>query len=303
MESEMTIQAKLGARLVRGGLLLLFLLARICYGGTSAYQIESLAVSPDGKVIAIDIKKGGSAFIYTAAVDTGVAVRLTKAATGEETSPTFSADGKQIAFSHWPGEGARSRIAIVDVDGSNLHEWSPSGVAEFSPVLSPDNKTIVFARAEFYGSYSPISQPHPHDWGFYAADLDGTNVRQITNEGFYMASPASISRDGKSMVVVTEGLETNQRIAIYSLIEPGPATRSFQPHVPHEADPSIRFLRTQITRRTEVFCSWPPAMGSMALTMTFMNWNLKQVRWKGLPRETGMRLNLRSQLTEKLRHS
>ena len=237
MESEMTIQAKLGARLVRGGLLLLFLLARICYGGTSAYQIESLAVSPDGKVIAIDIKKGGSAFIYTAAVDTGVAARLTNAATGEETSPTFSADGKHIAFSYWPGEGARPRIAIVDVDGSNLRQWPPSGVVDLSPVLSPDNKTIVFARAKFYGSYSPIAQPHPHDWGFYAADLDGTNVRQITNEGFYMASRASISPDGKNMVVVTEGLKTNQRIAIYSIVEPGPATRSFQPHVPHEADP------------------------------------------------------------------
>jgi Tol biopolymer transport system component len=115
-------------------------------------------------------------------------------------------------------------------------EWSPSGVADLSPVLSPDNKTIVFSRSEFFGSYSPIAQPHPHDWSFYASDLDGTNIREITNESFYMASHASISPDGKSMVIVAEGLETNGHIAIYSLTDPGPPTRTLQPHVPHEAD-------------------------------------------------------------------
>jgi len=123
----------------------------------------------------------------------------------------------------------------VNVDGSNLRQWSPSSVADFSPVLSPDNKTIIFGRSGFYGRYSPIAQPHPHEWDFYVADLDGTNLHQLTNESFYMVSPASVSPDGKSMVVVTEGLETNQRIAIYSLIDPGPPTRTLQPHIPHAA--------------------------------------------------------------------
>jgi Tol biopolymer transport system component len=198
--------------------------------------MSGLAVSPDGKEILVTCGKGGTTFIYKLSVDTGNATRLTNATTGEENSPAFSPDGKRVAYTYWPGKGARPRIVIVNVDGSNLRQWSPSNVADLSPVLSPDNKTIVFSRAEFYGSYSPIAQPHPHEWDFYASDLDGTNIRQLTSESFYMVSPASISPDGKSMVVMAEGVETNQHIAIYSLMNPGPATRTLQPHVPQEED-------------------------------------------------------------------
>ncbi len=201
-------------RALRGGLPLLFLTC-VSYGGNSRYQITSLAVSPDGKLIALVVKKGSTSFIYTVAVDTGVATRLTDAKDGKETSPTFSPDGKRIAYSHAPGNHTRPRIVIVNVDGSDKHQWSPSSVTDLSPVLSPDNATIVFARADFYGSYSPIVQPHPHGWSFFAANLDGTNVRQLTTERFYMASRPAVSPDGKNMVVVTEGKETHQQIAIY----------------------------------------------------------------------------------------
>jgi Tol biopolymer transport system component len=198
--------------------------------------MRGIAISPDGKLIAIDFAKGGTSFIYKIAVDSGVATRLTNANDGQETSPAFSADGKRIAYTYSPGDHRRSRIVIVNVDGSDSHSWSPSGANDFSPVFSPNNKTMIFGRFGFYGSYSPIAQPHPHEWDFYAAALDGTNVRQLTNESFYRASPASISPDGKSMVVVTEGLDTASQIAIYSLDHVGQPTQSLRPHVPKEAD-------------------------------------------------------------------
>lgn len=109
-------------------------------------------------------------------------------------------------------------------------------------MFSPDNKSIVFSRSGFYGSYSPIAQPHPHAWRFYASDLDGTNVRELTSESFYMASPASISSDGKNMVIVREGINTNREIAIYALDHPGKPIQSLQPHVPKEADPKNPIL-------------------------------------------------------------
>jgi len=220
-------------RALGGGLLLLFL-ACVSHGAGSSGQITSLAVSPDGKLIALVVEKGSTSFIHRVGVNTGVATRLTDAKDGEETSPTFSPDGKRIAYSYKPGNHTRSRIVIVNVDGSDKHEWSPSSMTDLSPVLSPDNQTIVFARADFYGSHSPIAQPHPHGWSFFAANLDGTNVRQLTTERFYMVSRPAVSPDGKNMVVVTEGLETDQQIAIYSITSPGPPVRTFRPHVPKE---------------------------------------------------------------------
>ena len=227
--------AHLRTRALGGGLLFLFLTC-VSTVGSSAAQIRSVAISPDGKLVAVDFKKGGSRFVYKIAVDTGVATRLTDAKDGEEASPAFSPDGKQIAFAYWPADHRRSRIVIVNLDGSDARQWSPSAANDFSPVFSPDGKTMIFSRSGYYGSASPITQAHPHAWDFYASDLEGNNLRQLTDESFYMASPASISADGKSMVVVTETLKTNAQIAIYSLDYPGQPILTFRPHVPKEAD-------------------------------------------------------------------
>jgi len=217
------------------GLSLLFLHPLVASAGKSSGQIRSIAISPDGKLVAVDFKRGSTSFIYKVSVDTGIATRLTNAKAGAESGPAFSPDGKRIAYSYSPGNGAHSNIVIANVDGSDLHPWPPSAISNHWPVFSPDNKTIVFTRSGYYGSYSPIAQAHPHEWRFYASDLDGTNVRELTNESFYMASPLSVSPDGKSMAVVTEGIDSSQ-IAVYSLENPGKPTLSLQPHVPKEAD-------------------------------------------------------------------
>jgi Tol biopolymer transport system component len=226
------------SKLVTGCFVSLVFLPLIAWSGTSSGRMESVSISPDGKNIAVDFVKGKTSHVYLIAVDTGNATRLTHANTGEESDLTFSADGKRIAYTYFPEDGAPSRIVIGNADGSDLHEWSRSQgkVRDFSPAFSPDNRTMIFARSRFYGSYSPIAQPHHHAWDFYAADLDGTNVRQLTNESFYMASALSVSPDGKTMVVVTEDLDTSRKIAIYSLDHPEKPPQLFRPHVPQEAD-------------------------------------------------------------------
>jgi len=199
--------------------------------------MRGLAISPDGKLLAVDFRKDNTSFIYKVAVDTGRATRLTDTKAGQETSPAFSADGKRIAFTFWPAGGSHSQIILANVDGSVVKQWSPSGVTSFYPVLSPDNKTIVFARSGFSGSYSPVAQPHLHEWRFYASNLDGTNLRELTSETFYAATAPSVSSDGKSMAVMTIGIDTPQQIAIYSLDHPaGKPLFVIRPHVPKEAD-------------------------------------------------------------------
>ena len=218
----------------RPSLCFLFFLLAVTCAASPPGVMNGLAVSPDGKLILVTYEKGDSTFIYKVSVGTGNATRLTKAGVGWESSPSFSPDGKQIAYSYKPSKEKRSRIVIENVAGSDAHQWSPSGVADLSPVFCPDDKSIVFSRAEFYGSDSPIGRAHPHEWNFFASDLDGKNLRQLTTESFYMVSPASISADGKTMVIVTEGLETSQQIAIYSITHPGQPLHTFQPHVPKE---------------------------------------------------------------------
>jgi Tol biopolymer transport system component len=61
--------------------------------------------------------------------------------------------------------------------------------------------------------------------------VDGSNIRQLTNESFYEASRLSVSPDGKSMVVVTESLDSPQQISIYSLDHAEKPARVLRPHV------------------------------------------------------------------------
>lgn len=223
-------------RVLRCGALLLFLMPAVILASDHLGRIETLSVSPDGKLIAATYETAHTRLIYRIALDTGRATRLTKTESGWESSPTFSPDGKQIAYSYNPGDGAGSQIMIGNPDGFEFHVWSPSAGSSFRPLFSPDGKTMILAHSGFYGSYSPIAQPHPHDWSFFAANLDGTNIRQITDEHFYMASEPSVSPDGATMVLIAEGIQSSRHIAFYSLEHPGKPIRSLQPHVPGEAD-------------------------------------------------------------------
>lgn len=198
-------------------------------------QINQLAISPDGKSIAITYEKDHRSLIYKVNVSTGIATRLTNSITGNESSPAFSPNGEQIAYSYRQDEKSHSRIVIENVNGSNLHSWSPQEVDDFRPVFSSDNKAIIFGRSGYYGSYSPIAQPYYHEWNFYESELDGTNVRQLTDENFYMVSPISISPDGRNMMMAVQGTEPGQ-IAIYSVEHPSKKIISLRPHVPNEAD-------------------------------------------------------------------
>src|ERR1700722_11683788 len=80
---------------------LLLCLTWMSNGASSSGRIRSVAVAPDGKLVAFDFVKGSTSFIYKIAVDTGVATRLTDAKDGEESGPAFSPDGKQIAYTYW----------------------------------------------------------------------------------------------------------------------------------------------------------------------------------------------------------
>jgi Tol biopolymer transport system component len=218
-------------------LCLLFFVLAVTWTGSPSGQMNGLAVSPNGKLIVVTYEKGDSAFIYEVSVDTGSATRLTKAATGWESSPSFSPDGKRIAYLYSPGNGAHSRIVIGDIDGSDLHPWSTSGTDDFRPLLAPDNKTIILARSDYYGSYSPIAQPHQHDWSFYAADFDGTHVRQLTNEHFYEVSAVSVSPDTRAFMFVSVE-DKGDVIEIHSLEDPAKPKQILRPHLPHQMHPA-----------------------------------------------------------------
>jgi TolB protein len=123
--------------------------------------------------------------------------------------PTWSPDGKQIAFEQVTDDGLNSEIWIVNADGTNAHSlhqsgryptWSPNGkYIAFSSnrtgraniyLVNPDGSDLVRLTGTggvFLPAWSPDSKQIVYSAQFndhveaYIMGADGTNATRITN--------------------------------------------------------------------------------------------------------------------------
>jgi Tol biopolymer transport system component len=79
----------------------------------------------------------------------------------------------------------------MNADGSNQHQITSLGGANFAPYFTPDDKRIIFS--------SNYKNPKSRNFDLYLVDVDGSHLEQVTNhpefDGFPMFSP-----DGKQLV-------------------------------------------------------------------------------------------------------
>jgi Tol biopolymer transport system component len=174
-------------------------------------------LSPDGKTIVFTSLKDGDLDIYTMNVDGSNMKRLTFQK-GYDGGPFFSHDGKKIVYRAWhPTDTAlasyesllkqrlvrpnRMELWVMNADGSNQHQITNLGGANFGPYFTPDDRRIIFS--------SNYKNPRSRNFELYLVNADGTGLEQVTDDpefdGFPMFSP-----DGKKLVwasgrIVPEG--------------------------------------------------------------------------------------------------
>jgi len=164
-------------------------------------------LSPDGQTIVFTSLKDGDLDIYTMRVDGTGLKRLTNTP-GYDGGPFFSPDGKRIVYRAWhPSDTAltnyqdllkqrlvrpnRMEIWVMNADGSDQHQITNLGGANFAPYFTPDGKQIIFS--------SNYKNPRSRDFELYLVNGDGSGLEQVTHhpefDGFPMFSP-----DGHSLV-------------------------------------------------------------------------------------------------------
>jgi TolB protein len=149
--------------------------------------------------------------------------------------PSYSPDGKKIAFAYGPNADGGNDIFVMNSDGTGLTQITQNGLSE-APRWSPDSKRIAYARVstrtfvaviftmnadgtdqqrltgDAWDSYGPIYTP---DWhivffsqkgGFVSTvwimNTDGSEQKRLTGaalEGF----PYDVSPDGRRISVIS----------------------------------------------------------------------------------------------------
>ena len=138
--------------------------------------------------------------------------------------PTWSPDGRRIAFLHGRGRG-RGQLYVVNADGSGLRNLARiTGPAVFSsdPVWSPDGRTIYFGR--------------------YLVRTDGSGARKLP----YIPLIAVWSPDGRQIAFVNNvstglpgpGARSKDDSEIYVMNADGSGTRRLTHNVGYDGEPA-----------------------------------------------------------------
>jgi TolB protein len=176
----------------------------------NVYTAEG-TVSRDGKTMVFTSLRDGDLDIYTMNID-GTNVHRLTTAIGYDGGPVFSPDGRQIAYrANHPADSAslkeyqdllaqrivrpsKMEIWVMNTDGSDQHQVTHLGGANFAPFFTPDGKRIIFS--------SNYKNPHSSNFDLYLVNPDGSGLEQITFDegfdGFPMFSP-----DGRELVWVS----------------------------------------------------------------------------------------------------
>ena len=171
------------------------------------YDAEG-TLSPDGKTIVFTSLRDGDLDIYTMSVDGKHVKRLTHTL-GYDGGPFFSSDGKQIVYRAWHPQTAtdssdyvsllgqnlvrptRMEIWVMNADGTNQHQVTNLGGANFAPYFHPDGRRILFA--------SNHKNPRSRNFDLYLVNADGTGLEQVTTNTEFDAFPM-FSPDGRQLV-------------------------------------------------------------------------------------------------------
>ena len=175
---------------------------------TPGYDAEG-TLSPDGRTIVFTSVRDGDLDIYTMRTDGSHVRRLTHQL-GYDGGPFFSHDGKLIVYrANHPVDGtpeaadyrrllaqglvrpSHMEIWVMNADGSNQHQVTNIGGANFAPYFTLDDRRIIFA--------SNHTNPRGRNFDLYLVNLDGSGLEQVTTYRDFDSFPI-FSPDGRKLI-------------------------------------------------------------------------------------------------------
>ena len=174
---------------------------------TPGYDAEG-TLSPDGKKMVFTSVRDGDLELYIMDLQSLKVKRVTNHL-GYDGGAWFSPDGKKLI---WRASSPKTpeeikeykaflaedlvaptnmEIWVANADGSNAHQVTAFGQANWAPAYLPDSKRIIFASNQEYKRGFPFN--------LYTINEDGSNLQKISRDKGFDAFPM-FSPDGKKIV-------------------------------------------------------------------------------------------------------
>jgi TolB protein len=174
---------------------------------SKGYDAEA-TLSPDGKKMIYTSDKDGDIDLYIMDLDKGTEKRVTNTL-GYDGGAWFSPNGKKII---WRASRPKTdeeikeykeflkenlvaptnmEVYVANIDGSNAHQVTSYGQANWAPAFMPDSKRIIFASNHEYKRGFPFN--------LYTINENGSNLHKVSRDNGFDAFPM-FSPNGKKIV-------------------------------------------------------------------------------------------------------
>lgn len=118
--------------------------------------------------------------------------------------PTFTHDGKQIAFIMRNKNSEEDESSIIyqfDVKTKKSEELFRSENLVTELAFSPNDEILFFLQAGIFTNYSPIAEKRPHDFDIFSYHLAEKEINQLTHLQTYHMGSLEASLNGESLYV------------------------------------------------------------------------------------------------------
>lgn len=154
---------------------------------SAEWELSPLSVAPDGRILVL----AGDGWLLLPAGG-GAAERFTLPDVPDPRNPVWSPDGEAIAwsFSAEAGHG----LAVALAGSSAVQLVVADSLEPFSVDWSPDGDRVVFSASNVQrGAYN-----------LYTVKRDGSDMRKVTADSLFVASPPAWSRSGSQIAFVRD---------------------------------------------------------------------------------------------------
>lgn len=167
-------------------------------------QDTTIDIAPSDDSIVFNAKGLGGRDLYVLRLS-DMSVRRIAETEDYEVTPTFSPDGKRLAYAAGvPGDNA-DHIFTIRVDGTAKEQLTNAKANDTAPAYSPDGTMIAFARdktCEYY-LWSGLATNWDHGGVICVVTSDGTDERQLSPDEVFAYAP-QFSKDGQHVIYSTE---------------------------------------------------------------------------------------------------